>query len=108
METKAAAQIVATTDAPASPVKKTLQRAGFRSCRAAVIFRACGALIRVPCRRRYGSSMSNGLSGIVAPPWREHLMRAESLSATIRIAAAALILGLFSAVPAAAQSNPPP
>lgn len=35
-------------------------------------------------------------------------MRAESLSATIRLAATALILGLFSAAPAAAQSSPPP
>jgi hypothetical protein len=35
-------------------------------------------------------------------------MRAKRLSATIRIAAAALILGVFSAAPAAAQSGPPP
>jgi hypothetical protein len=35
-------------------------------------------------------------------------MRAESLSATVRLAAAALILGIFNAAPAAAQSGPPP
>ena len=39
-------------------------------------------------------------------------MRAKSLSATIRLAAAALVLGVFlgvfSAAPAAAQSGPPP
>ena len=35
-------------------------------------------------------------------------MRAKRFSATIRIAAAALILGVFSAVPAEAQSGPPP
>src|SRR3954467_1414617 len=35
-------------------------------------------------------------------------MRAKSLSATIRLAAAALVLGMFSAAPAAAQSGPPP
>ena len=35
-------------------------------------------------------------------------MRAKRLSATIRFAAAALVLGVFSAVPAAAQSGPPP
>jgi len=35
-------------------------------------------------------------------------MRAKSLSATIHFAAAALILGVFSAAPAAAQSGPPP
>jgi hypothetical protein len=35
-------------------------------------------------------------------------MRAERLSATIRFAAAALVLGIFSAAPAAAQSGPPP
>jgi hypothetical protein len=52
--------------------------------------------------------MSNGLSGAVAPLLREHLMRAKRLSATIRLAAAALILGVFSAAPAAAQSGPPP
>jgi hypothetical protein len=43
---------------------------------------------------------------------REHLMRAKRLSATIRIAAAALVLGVFLGVfgvtPAAAQSGPPP
>jgi hypothetical protein len=52
--------------------------------------------------------MSNGLSGTVAPPLREHLMRAKSLSATIRLAAAILVLGVFSLAPAAAQSAPPP
>ena len=52
--------------------------------------------------------MSNGLSGTVAPPLREHLMHAQSLSATIRLATAALVLGIFSATPAAAQSGPPP
>jgi hypothetical protein len=52
--------------------------------------------------------MSNGLSGIVAPPLREHLMRAKSLSATNRLAAAILVLGVFSIAPAAAQSAPPP
>jgi len=35
-------------------------------------------------------------------------MRAKRLSATIRFAAAALVLGVFSAAPAAAQSGPPP
>ena len=35
-------------------------------------------------------------------------MRAKSLSATIRLAAAALVLWMFSAAPAAAQSGPPP
>jgi hypothetical protein len=35
-------------------------------------------------------------------------MRAKSLSATIRFAAAALVLGVFSTAPAAAQSGPPP
>ena len=35
-------------------------------------------------------------------------MRAKRLSATIRLAAAALVLGMFSAAPAAAQSGPPP
>ena len=35
-------------------------------------------------------------------------MRVKRLSATIRFAAAALVLGVFSAVPAAAQSGPPP
>ena len=35
-------------------------------------------------------------------------MRAKRLSATIRIAAAALVLGVFSTAPAAAQSGPPP
>ena len=35
-------------------------------------------------------------------------MRAKRLSATIRLAAAALVLGVFSAAPAAAQSGPPP
>jgi hypothetical protein len=35
-------------------------------------------------------------------------MRAKRFSATIRIAAAALILGAFIAAPAAAQSGPPP
>jgi len=35
-------------------------------------------------------------------------MRAKSLSATIRLATAALVLGMFSAAPAAAQSGPPP
>jgi len=35
-------------------------------------------------------------------------MCAKSLSATIRLAAAALVLGMFSAAPAAAQSGPPP
>jgi hypothetical protein len=35
-------------------------------------------------------------------------MRAKRLSATIRLAAAALVLGIFSAAPAAAQSGPPP
>src|SRR4249920_479550 len=35
-------------------------------------------------------------------------MRAKSLSATIRLAATALVLGMFSAAPAAAQSGPPP
>ena len=35
-------------------------------------------------------------------------MRAKRLSATIRFAVAALVLGVFSAVPAAAQSGPPP
>src|SRR5258705_2892369 len=34
-------------------------------------------------------------------------MRAKRLSATIRLAAAALVLGMFSAAPAAAQSGPP-
>jgi hypothetical protein len=52
--------------------------------------------------------MSNGLSGAIAPPLREYLMRAKRLSATIRFAAAALVLGVFSAAPAAAQSGPPP
>jgi hypothetical protein len=42
------------------------------------------------------------------PPLREHLMRAKRLSATIRLAATALILGVFSAAPGAAQSGPPP
>jgi hypothetical protein len=37
----------------------------------------------------------------------EHLMRANSLSATIRAAATALVLGILAA-PVAAQSNPPP
>jgi hypothetical protein len=37
----------------------------------------------------------------------EHLMRAKSLSATIRVAAAALVLGILSAAPVAAQSSPP-
>jgi hypothetical protein len=60
------------------------------------------------CRRRYGSRMSNGLSGAVAPPLREHLMRANHLSAMIRLAAAVLVLGVFSAAPAVAQSGPPP
>jgi len=35
-------------------------------------------------------------------------MRAKRLSATIRFAAAALVLGVFSAASAAAQSGPPP
>ena len=35
-------------------------------------------------------------------------MRAKRLSATIRLAAAALVLGVCSAAPAAAQSGPPP
>jgi hypothetical protein len=35
-------------------------------------------------------------------------MRATRLSATIRFAAAALVLGAFSTAPAAAQSGPPP
>jgi len=35
-------------------------------------------------------------------------MRAKRLSATIRLAAAALVLGVFSAASAAAQSGPPP
>jgi hypothetical protein len=35
-------------------------------------------------------------------------MRAKSLSATFRFAAAALVLGVFSTAPAAAQSGPPP
>ena len=35
-------------------------------------------------------------------------MRAKSLSATIRLAAAALVFGVFSTAPAAAQSGPPP
>ena len=35
-------------------------------------------------------------------------MHAQSLSATIRLATAALVLGIFSATPAAAQSGPPP
>jgi hypothetical protein len=35
-------------------------------------------------------------------------MRATRLSATIRFAAAALVFGVFSAAPAAAQSGPPP
>jgi len=35
-------------------------------------------------------------------------MRAKSLSAMIRLAAAVLVLGVFSAAPAAAQSGPPP
>jgi len=35
-------------------------------------------------------------------------MRANRLSATIRLAAAVLVLGVFSAAPAAAQSGPPP
>ena len=35
-------------------------------------------------------------------------MRAKRLSATIRFAAAALVLGVFSATPTAAQSGPPP
>ena len=35
-------------------------------------------------------------------------MRAKQLSATIRVAATALVLGIFSAVSAAAQSGPPP
>jgi hypothetical protein len=35
-------------------------------------------------------------------------MRAKSFSATIRLAAAALMLGALTAAPAAAQSNPPP
>jgi hypothetical protein len=37
----------------------------------------------------------------------EHQMRAKNLSATIRFAAAAVILGLCSAAPATAQSAPP-
>src|SRR5437763_14513006 len=35
-------------------------------------------------------------------------MRAKSLSATIRVAVTALVLGMFSVAPAAAQSGPPP
>jgi hypothetical protein len=35
-------------------------------------------------------------------------MRAKQLSATIRVTATALVLGIFSAMPAAAQSGPPP
>jgi hypothetical protein len=35
-------------------------------------------------------------------------MRAKNLSATIRVAATVLVLGMFSAAPAAAQSGPPP
>ena len=35
-------------------------------------------------------------------------MRAKRSSTTIRLAAAALVLGVFSAAPAAAQSGPPP
>jgi hypothetical protein len=52
--------------------------------------------------------MSNGLSGAFASPLREHLMRAKRLSATIRLATAALALAVFNAAPAAAQSGPPP
>ena len=48
--------------------EKAPQRTGFRSCRAAVIFRTCGALIEFPAVERYGSRMSNGLSGAVPHP----------------------------------------
>ena len=48
-------------------------------------------LIRVPCRKRYGSPMSNGLSGAAAPPSMEHLMPAKIFRATVRLAATALI-----------------
>ena len=69
-------------------------------------------LIRLSCRNRYGSPMSNGLSGAVAPPSMEHLMPAKILRAAVRLAATALIacafVGLSSAGPAAAQAGPPP
>ncbi len=51
---------------PAIATETALERRDFRSCRAAVIFPACGADSEFPAGERYGRGVSNGLSGAVA------------------------------------------
>src|SRR3972149_2229912 len=90
------------TIAPSIVAKMPPRRHGFRSRRAAVIFTACGAAIRMPCSGRYGRCMSNRLSEAVASSSMEHLMRTM-----IRLVVATLFLGVFNAAPIAAQNAPP-
>src|SRR5258705_11048511 len=85
----------------------------FRSCRAAVIFRACGAdSMRSSADKRYCRHVSNPLSGAVAPSSMEHLMRmtvcGKSARAIVRFLAAIAVLGTLGAAPVAAQEGPPP
>src|SRR5260221_7905316 len=90
----------------------------FRSCRAAVIFRACGADSSGRCRQTLRQAREQGVKrgpwpfSDLAPSLMEHLMRmtvcGKSARNVIRFLAAIAVLGALNIAPVAAQQGLPP